>query len=115
MLVDKVKKFINSFKTIGVLEIKMLLTFLAGLDNEVEIPSNNDLDDANMDEDLDGVSNLQKTRRHDCSALSVEIDNEIVIIIHNFIHDKYCLNFPKFESIVHHSTDYARFVKKIGN
>ncbi|GJN02109.1 hypothetical protein PR202_ga19431 [Eleusine coracana subsp. coracana] len=50
----------------------------------------------------------------DCNALSVDIENEI-IIIHNFIRDKYKLKFPELESLVHHPIDYARVVKKIGN
>ncbi|CAN0879046.1 U4/U6 small nuclear ribonucleoprotein Prp31 homolog [Linum grandiflorum] len=50
----------------------------------------------------------------DCSALSVDIENEI-IIIHNFIRDKYRLKFPELESLVHHPIDYARVVKRIGN
>ena len=49
-----------------------------------------------------------------CNALSVDIENEIVII-HNFIRDKYRLKFPELESLVHHPIDYARVVKKIGN
>lgn len=50
----------------------------------------------------------------DCNVLSVDIENEIVII-HNFIRDKYRLKFPELESLVHHPIDYARVVKKIGN
>ncbi|XP_072970539.1 U4/U6 small nuclear ribonucleoprotein Prp31 homolog [Typha angustifolia] len=50
----------------------------------------------------------------DCNALSVDIENEI-IIIHNFIRDKYRLKFPELESLVHHPIDYARVVKKIAN
>jgi RNA processing factor Prp31 len=50
----------------------------------------------------------------DCNALSVDIENEI-IIIHNFIRDKYRLKFPELESLVHHPIDYARVVKKIDN
>ena len=50
----------------------------------------------------------------DCNALFVDIENEIVII-HNFIRDKYRLKFPELESLVHHPIDYARVVKKIGN
>ncbi|CAJ2649498.1 unnamed protein product [Trifolium pratense] len=50
----------------------------------------------------------------ECNALSVDIENEIVII-HNFIRDKYRLKFPDVESLVHHPIDYARVVKKIGN
>lgn len=50
----------------------------------------------------------------DCNTLSVDIDNEIVII-HNFIRDKYRLKFPELESLVLHPIDYSRLVKKIGN
>lgn len=50
----------------------------------------------------------------ECNQLSVDIENEIVII-HNFIRDKYRLKFPELESLVHHPIDYARVVKKIGN
>ncbi|CAM6083124.1 unnamed protein product [Calypogeia fissa] len=50
----------------------------------------------------------------DCNTLSVDIDNEIVII-HNFIRDKYRLKFPELESLVLHPIDYSRVVKKIGN
>ncbi|XP_063939079.1 U4/U6 small nuclear ribonucleoprotein Prp31 homolog [Daucus carota subsp. sativus] len=80
--------------------------------------------------DLDNVSNLQKSKRYidleedesdleyqlivDCIALSVDIENEIMII-HNFIRDKYRLKFPELESLVKHPIDFARVVKKIGN
>ncbi|XP_031402145.1 U4/U6 small nuclear ribonucleoprotein Prp31 homolog isoform X1 [Punica granatum] len=50
----------------------------------------------------------------ECNALSVDIENEI-IIIHNFIRDKYRLKFPELESLVLHPIDYARVVKRIGN
>lgn len=50
----------------------------------------------------------------ECNQLAVEIDNEIVVI-HNFIRDKYRLKFPELESLVHHPIDYARVVKAIGN
>ncbi|KAL8136051.1 hypothetical protein AgCh_010594 [Apium graveolens] len=50
----------------------------------------------------------------DCNALLVDIENEI-IILNNFIRDKYRLKFPELESLVHHPIDYARVVKKIGN
>jgi U4/U6 small nuclear ribonucleoprotein PRP31 len=50
----------------------------------------------------------------DCNALSADIENELVII-RNFIRDKYSLKFPELESLVHHPIDYARVVKKIGN
>ncbi|RVX10584.1 U4/U6 small nuclear ribonucleoprotein Prp31-like [Vitis vinifera] len=89
-----------------------------------------DIEALNYD-DLDSVSKLQKTQRYidimqfleddpeyqlivDCNALSVDIENEIVII-HNFIRDNYRLKFPELESLVHHPIDYARVVKKIGN
>jgi hypothetical protein len=35
----------------------------------------------------------------DCNKLAVDIDNEI-IIVHNFIRDKYRLKFPELESLV---------------
>ncbi|VAH46163.1 unnamed protein product [Triticum turgidum subsp. durum] len=50
----------------------------------------------------------------DCNALSVDIENEL-IIVHNFIRDKYRLKFPELESLVHHPIDYAHVVKKIAN
>ncbi|KAL2642400.1 hypothetical protein R1flu_009987 [Riccia fluitans] len=50
----------------------------------------------------------------DCNTLSVDIDNEIVII-HNFIRDKYRLKFPELESLVLHPIDYSRVVRKIAN
>jgi len=50
----------------------------------------------------------------ECNLLSAEIENKIVIV-HNFIRNKYCLKFPELESIVHRPVDYARVVKKIGN
>lgn len=50
----------------------------------------------------------------DCNQLMVDIDNEIVIV-HNFIRDKYRLKFPELESLVLHPIDYARVVKQIGN
>mmetsp|Transcript_16110 Transcript_16110/g.34858 ORF Transcript_16110/g.34858 Transcript_16110/m.34858 type:complete len:493 (-) Transcript_16110:371-1849(-) len=49
-----------------------------------------------------------------CNKLAVDIDNEIVIV-HNFIRDKYRLKFPELESLVHHPVDYARVVQTIGN
>ncbi|MCD7446492.1 hypothetical protein HAX54_007807 [Datura stramonium] len=48
-----------------------------------------------------------------CIALSVDTENEIVII-HNFIRDKYGLRFPELVSIVPQPIDYARVVRKIG-
>lgn len=50
----------------------------------------------------------------ECNKLAVDIDNEIVVV-HNFIRDKYRLAFPELESLVHHPIDYARVVKRIGN
>lgn len=35
----------------------------------------------------------------DCNKLAVDIDNEVVIV-HNFIRDKYRLKFPELESLV---------------
>jgi hypothetical protein len=35
----------------------------------------------------------------DCNRLAVDIDNEMVIV-HNFIRDKYRLKFPELESLV---------------
>eukprot|EP01018_Ginkgo_biloba_P000857 Gb_36118 [translate_table: standard] len=42
----------------------------------------------------------------DCNALSVDIENEI-IIIHNFIRDNYRLKFPEIESLVLHPIDHS--------
>eukprot|EP01018_Ginkgo_biloba_P005576 Gb_14747 [translate_table: standard] len=42
----------------------------------------------------------------DCNALSVDIENEI-IIIHNFIRDNYRLKFPELESLVLHPIDHS--------
>eukprot|EP00879_Flechtneria_rotunda_P011202 GHRR01011700.1.p1 GENE.GHRR01011700.1~~GHRR01011700.1.p1 ORF type:complete len:418 (+),score=108.76 GHRR01011700.1:198-1451(+) len=50
----------------------------------------------------------------ECNKLAVDIDNEIVVV-HNFIRDKYRLKFPELESLVHHPVDYANVVKRIGN
>ncbi|XP_017217849.1 U4/U6 small nuclear ribonucleoprotein Prp31 homolog [Daucus carota subsp. sativus] len=50
----------------------------------------------------------------DCTTLLLDIENEI-IILGNFIRDKYRLKFPELESLVHDPIDYARVVKKIGN
>jgi len=96
-----------------------------------------DLETLNYD-DLDSVSKLQKTQRYDdimhkveealgkdsddheyklivdCNKLSVDIEDEIVIV-HNFIKEKYKLRFQELESLVHHPIDYACVVKKIGN
>ncbi|CAE5978244.1 unnamed protein product [Arabidopsis arenosa] len=103
-----------------------------------------DLETLNYD-DLSRVSKLQETHRYadimhkleqdlgkdsdggaemgtvledklivDCNQLSADIENEIVIV-HNFIRDKYRLKFPELESLVHDPIDYARVVKKIAN
>ncbi|TKY63434.1 U4/U6 small nuclear ribonucleoprotein Prp31 [Spatholobus suberectus] len=45
-----------------------------------------------------------------CNVLLVDIENKIVII-NNFICDKYCLKFL-FEVLVYHPIDYAHIVKK---
>ncbi|GLT36535.1 hypothetical protein SLA2020_109070 [Shorea laevis] len=50
----------------------------------------------------------------DCNTSLVEFENEI-IIIHNFIRDKYKLKFPELKSLVLHPIDYAPVVKKVGN
>eukprot|EP00877_Chromochloris_zofingiensis_P012740 jgi/Chrzof1/771/Cz01g28080.t1 len=50
----------------------------------------------------------------ECNKLAIDIDNEVVVV-HNFIRDKYRLKFPELESLVHHAVDYARVVKRIGN
>ncbi len=50
----------------------------------------------------------------DCNALTVDIDNEIVVV-HNFIRDRYRARFPELESLVLHPVDFARVVKAIGN
>ncbi|MEW5303488.1 MAG: hypothetical protein WDW36_006174 [Sanguina aurantia] len=50
----------------------------------------------------------------ECNRLAVDIDNEI-IVVHNFLKDKYRLKFPELESLVHHPIDYARVVTRIGN
>ncbi|KAF6137039.1 hypothetical protein GIB67_030803 [Kingdonia uniflora] len=50
----------------------------------------------------------------DCNALSVDIENK-VIIIQNFVRDNYHLNFPELELLVHHPIDDALVVKKTGN
>ncbi|CAA0387687.1 unnamed protein product [Arabidopsis thaliana] len=96
-----------------------------------------DLETLNYD-DLDSVSKLQKTQRYDdimhkveealgkdsddpeyklivdCNKLSVDIEDEIVIV-HNFIKEKYKLRFQELESLVHHPIQYACVVKKISN
>lgn len=50
----------------------------------------------------------------DCVALSVDKDNEI-IILYNFIRDKYHFKFPALEALVHHPLHYARIVERTGN
>eukprot|EP00878_Enallax_costatus_P019722 GHUV01020815.1.p1 GENE.GHUV01020815.1~~GHUV01020815.1.p1 ORF type:complete len:423 (+),score=111.92 GHUV01020815.1:457-1725(+) len=50
----------------------------------------------------------------ECNKLAVDIDNEVVIV-HNFMRDKFRLKFPELESLVHHPVDYARVVQRIGN
>eukprot|EP00958_Prasinococcus_capsulatus_P029634 scaffold7576_cov417-Prasinococcus_capsulatus_cf.AAC.11 len=50
----------------------------------------------------------------DCNTLTVDIDNEIVVV-HNFIRDKYRAKFPELESLVLNPLDYARVVRAIGN
>ncbi|CAD5316827.1 unnamed protein product [Arabidopsis thaliana] len=88
-------------------------------------------------DDLDSVSKLQKSRRYadimqqveealegsvleykklivDCKQLLVDIENEIVIV-QNFIRDKYRVKFQELELLVPHPIDYARVVKRIGN
>ncbi|EFH65032.1 hypothetical protein ARALYDRAFT_339268 [Arabidopsis lyrata subsp. lyrata] len=96
-----------------------------------------DLKTLNYD-DLDNFSKLQKSQRYadiiqkveealekgtvleykklieDCNQLLVDIENEIVIV-HNFIREKYRLKFQELESLVHHPIDYVRVVKRIGN
>ncbi len=49
----------------------------------------------------------------DCNQLAVDIDNEI-ILVYNFIRDKYKAKFPELESLVHNPMDYARIVQAIG-
>ena len=46
----------------------------------------------------------------DCNQLAVDIDNEIVLV-YNFLRDKYKTKFPELESLVHHPLDYARVVQ----
>ncbi|KAI7842324.1 hypothetical protein COHA_003964 [Chlorella ohadii] len=50
----------------------------------------------------------------DCNQLAVDIDNEIVVV-YNFIRDKYKTKFPELESLVHSPLEYARVVQAIGN
>ncbi|PSC73830.1 U4 U6 small nuclear ribonucleo Prp31-like [Micractinium conductrix] len=50
----------------------------------------------------------------DCNQLAVDIDNEIVVV-YNFLRDRYKPKFPELESLVHNPLDYARVVQMIGN
>ena len=50
----------------------------------------------------------------DCNQLAVDIDNELVLV-HNYIRDRYRLRFPELDSLVQHPIDYARVAKAIGN
>ncbi|KAL4425922.1 hypothetical protein ABPG75_009938 [Micractinium tetrahymenae] len=50
----------------------------------------------------------------DCNQLAVDIDNEIVVV-YNFLRDRYKTKFPELESLVHNPLDYARVVQAIGN
>ena len=50
----------------------------------------------------------------DCNQLAVDIDNELVVV-HNYIRDRYRLRFPELDSLVQHPIDYARVAKAIGN
>ncbi|CAL9242775.1 unnamed protein product [Arabidopsis halleri] len=114
----------------------------AGKEEEEDIDMDMaELETLNYD-DLESVSKLQKTQRYadimqkvehalekdkevrgtdpeyklilDCNKLSVDIENEIVIV-YNFIRDKYGRKFQELESLIHDPIDYARVVKKIGN
>lgn len=49
----------------------------------------------------------------DCNQLAVDIDNEIVIV-YNFLRDKYRPKFPELESLVRNPLEYARVVQAIG-
>lgn len=46
----------------------------------------------------------------DCNQLAVDIDNEIVVV-YNFLRDRYKTKFPELESLVHNPLDYARVVQ----
>ncbi|KAL9142373.1 hypothetical protein ABFS82_14G165600 [Erythranthe guttata] len=81
------------------------------IEKALEKGNENSLDQAII---LEDDENTEYQLLVDCSALSVDIENEISII-HNFIRDKYRSKFPELESLVHHPIDYARVVKKIGN
>ena len=50
----------------------------------------------------------------DCNQLAVDIDNEL-LVVHNYIRDRYRLRFPELDSLVQHPIDYARVAKAIGN
>ncbi|GAU20972.1 hypothetical protein TSUD_201210 [Trifolium subterraneum] len=97
-------------------------TFLADLDelsdNEPEIPADMDEDKVEEALQIQGVDLEEDDPEYqltvECNALSLDIDNEI-LIIHNFIRHNYRFKFQELESLVHHPIDYARVVKKIGN
>jgi len=101
-------------------------TFFTDL-NSLELDDDEDFDfvgDLNSNADdlfmlyryTDILLKLQKAEEADsdgyklimeCNLLSAEI-----VIVHNFIRNKYCLKFPELESIVHHRVDlYARVVR----
>ncbi|EFH40217.1 hypothetical protein ARALYDRAFT_331322 [Arabidopsis lyrata subsp. lyrata] len=111
----------------------------AGKEEEEDIDVDMAVSETLNYDDLESVSKLQKTQRYadimkkveqaleevigtdpeyklivDCNQLSVDIENEIVIV-HNFIRDKYRRKFQELESLIHDPIDYARVVKKIGN
>ncbi len=46
----------------------------------------------------------------DCNQLAVDIDNEI-IVVYNFLRDRYKTKFPELESLVHNPLEYARVVQ----
>lgn len=50
----------------------------------------------------------------ECNQLAVDIDNEIVVV-YNFLRDRYRPKFPELESLIHAPVDYARVVQAIGN
>ncbi|KAL8109872.1 hypothetical protein AgCh_025823 [Apium graveolens] len=58
-------------------------------------------------DDLNTVSKLQETQRY------IDIMNKVESALEKG--SDYRLKFPELESLVHHPTDYARVVKKIGN
>jgi U4/U6 small nuclear ribonucleoprotein PRP31 len=49
----------------------------------------------------------------DCNQLAVDMDNEIVIV-YNFLRDKYRTKFPELESLVRNPLEYAKVVQAIG-